>query len=76
MGTNKLGESFTNSNNTLSALVSLGFASGTKYTLSIIATLAFLPFVTVSIYLLIFFSFFYITYLVPEAKPRDTNILP
>ena len=39
LGTNKLGESFTNSNNTLGNLVSLGFASGTKYTLCIITTL-------------------------------------
>ena len=39
LGTNKLGESFTNSNNTLGTLVSLGFASGTKYTLGIITTL-------------------------------------
>ena len=39
MGTNKLGESFTNSNNTLGTLVSLGFASGTNDTLGIITTL-------------------------------------
>ena len=40
LGTNKLGESFTNSNNTLGNLVSLCFASGTKYTLGIITTLS------------------------------------
>ena len=39
LGTNKLGESFTNSNNTLGTLVSLGFASGTNDTLGIITTL-------------------------------------
>ena len=39
LGSNKLGKSFTNSNNTLGNLVSLGFASGTKYTLGIITTL-------------------------------------
>ena len=39
LGTNKLGESFTNSINTLGTLVALGFASGTKYTLGIITTL-------------------------------------
>ena len=39
LGINILGESFTNSNNTLGTLVSLGFASGTKYTLGIITTL-------------------------------------
>ena len=39
LGTNKFGESFTNSNNTLGSLVSLGSASGTKHTLGIITTL-------------------------------------
>ena len=39
LGTNKIGESFTNSNNTLGTLVSLGFASGTNDTLGIITTL-------------------------------------
>ena len=37
--TNRLGGLFTNSNNTLGILVSLDFASGTKYTLGIITTL-------------------------------------
>jgi len=41
LGTNTLGESFTNSNNTLGILVSLGSASGTKYTLGIITTIYF-----------------------------------
>ena len=40
LGTNMIWLSFTNSNNTLGTLVSLGFASGTKYTLGIITTLA------------------------------------
>ena len=40
LGTNMIWVSFTNSNNTLGTLVSLGFVSGTKYTLGIITTLA------------------------------------
>ena len=42
MGTNKLGESFTNSNNTFVTYVSLGFASGTKYTLGIFTTFTYI----------------------------------
>ena len=39
LGTNRLGGSFTNSNNTLGMLESLGFASGLSFPLGIITTL-------------------------------------